>query len=518
MTNTDLMADVFLPEPRATDDSEWGIVRAVNDDGSYMVQLRGSSALTRCGNYCTAVVGDRVHVVIKKNGLCEVIGRRGGTIGGGGEVVMTVNDASNYVAGKVFAHAGTNDPVGALLCDGRAVSRTEYWELFDAIGTTYGAGDGSSTFNLPNIESRTIIGESDSYALGSTGGEESHKLTVAEIPAHSHTGNNGTNWGVEVSAGFNSGSYNMDTGSNASFTTNSNPVAGGSGAHNNMQPYIVMRYFITTGKGDPVSGINPADYVVEWGNTGIWSWRKYASGLAECWGTITSTLSSSGSQLGYPYWSTGWYNLPFAFANVPTVTASANVGDQATMISYVNVNNSSLVVEASANASGSKTCEFHMMVKGKWKDSPASGGTETIAPTIAERFEGIESEIDLLKTNKVLWTGGMYMQASQTATLSEAVSEQPNGIWLVFSWYDTSVWTPYDGGWNCHFVPKWLVQNYEGKNVNVDLIDTGSNHMAKTLYVHDTKIVGSDENIGTYDRAGITTDRSEWVLRAVIGV
>lgn len=83
MMNTDTMADVFLPEPRATDDSEWGIVRAVNDDGSYMVQLRGSSALTRCGNYCTAVVGDRVHVIIKKNGKCDAIGRLGGELKGG---------------------------------------------------------------------------------------------------------------------------------------------------------------------------------------------------------------------------------------------------------------------------------------------------------------------------------------------------------------------------------------------------------------------------------------------------
>lgn len=380
-------------ENRPADEHRYGIVRSVNEDGSYEVLLDGDVQTSRCAQYGTALVGDRVLAVTKKDGRNDLIGRLGGEIGGGGTVVTKVDDVSNYVAGRVFAHAGTNDPAGALLCDGRAVSRREYWELFDAIGTTYGAGDGSSTFNLPNIESRTIIGEGTGesgteYSLGDTGGEEKHKQTVEELANHRHSivGLTSSLHPYAYTDGYiTTGSYDKTREADGSIS-----YEGGGQPFNVMQPYIVMRYFITTGKGDPVSGINPADYVVEWGNTGIWSWRKYASGLAECWGTITSTLNSSGSQLGYPYWSTGWYDLPFAFANVPTVTASANVGDQATMISYVNISNSSLIVEASANASGSKACEFHMMVKGKWKDSPASGGTETIAPTIAEKFEKLE--------------------------------------------------------------------------------------------------------------------------------
>lgn len=428
--------------------------------------------------------------------------------------------------GKIFAYAGSGTPQGALLCNGQEVSRTTYSELFDTIGIRYGDGDGSTTFNLPNIASRTIIGESDSYALGATGGEEKHTLTVSEIPAHAHTGNNGTNWGVEVSMGFNTGSYNMNTGSNASFAVNSNTVAGGNGSHNNMQPYIVMRYFITTGKGGAVYGITPADYIVEWGVTDIWSWRKYASGLAECWGTITSTLNSSGSQLGYPYWSTGWYNLPFAFTDVPTVTTSANVEDQATMVSYVNISNSSLVVEASANASGSKTCEFHMMVKGKWKDSSASSGMAV------GHFNNATVENDLTVgdtltvngraygENKVLWSGISVMESADTATLSEAVSAQPNGIVIIFSSGTSS--SSYDNAqFHSFFIPKAHVARHPGKGSEFVLASSNApgSFRFKYLYINDTSITGNTDNGWSGSAgAGVNVTNGNAVLRYVYGV
>lgn len=61
-------------------------------------------------------------------------------------------------AGSVMIWAGTTVPTGYLLCDGSEVSRTTYSDLFSAIGTTYGVGDGSSTFNLPNFQDRVIQG------------------------------------------------------------------------------------------------------------------------------------------------------------------------------------------------------------------------------------------------------------------------------------------------------------------------------------------------------------------------
>ena len=67
------------------------------------------------------------------------------------------------------------------------MSRTTYATLFQAIGTTYGAGDGSTTFNLPNLSERVPVGKSSKYVLGSKGGSATNTLTVANLPAHFHT-------------------------------------------------------------------------------------------------------------------------------------------------------------------------------------------------------------------------------------------------------------------------------------------------------------------------------------------
>lgn len=90
-------------------------------------------------------------------------------------------------AGIVMPFAGSVAPDGWLLCDGSAVSRDTYNALFIAIGTTYGDGDGSTTFNLPDLSGRVVLGVSQSHALGTTGGEATHVLTEQELPAHSHT-------------------------------------------------------------------------------------------------------------------------------------------------------------------------------------------------------------------------------------------------------------------------------------------------------------------------------------------
>jgi microcystin-dependent protein len=77
-----------------------------------------------------------------------------------------------------------------LICDGSAVSRTTYPSLFAAIGIKYGPGDGSTTFNLPNLKGRTPVGkdtaQTEFAALAQNGGEKTHLLTAAEMPAHSH--------------------------------------------------------------------------------------------------------------------------------------------------------------------------------------------------------------------------------------------------------------------------------------------------------------------------------------------
>ena len=150
--------------------------------------------------------------------------------------------------GVIMAWATDTPPDGWLVCDGRAVSRATYGRLFNIIGSTYGAGDGSTTFNLPDLRSRVIVGENMSGTIGfgatartakplaSTAGEETHQLTIAEMPAHTHT-----------YPGYNPGgtirSYNvkLEFSWDPLFPSSS---TGGNGAHNNLQPYITLIYII----------------------------------------------------------------------------------------------------------------------------------------------------------------------------------------------------------------------------------------------------------------------------------
>lgn len=105
-----------------------------------------------------------------------------------------LQDVLNFLvpAGKLDDFAGTSAPAGWLVCDGSAISRTTYSRLFTAIGTTWGAGDGSTTFNVPNLSRKVTVGSGGTgtgtlaNTVGATGGEEAHALTTAELAAHNH--------------------------------------------------------------------------------------------------------------------------------------------------------------------------------------------------------------------------------------------------------------------------------------------------------------------------------------------
>jgi microcystin-dependent protein len=94
--------------------------------------------------------------------------------------------------GAIIDFGGATSPRGYLLCDGSAISRTTYAELFAVIGTTWGVGDGTTTFNIPSLARRVTIGSGGagtatiSNTLASVGGEESHALITAELAAHTH--------------------------------------------------------------------------------------------------------------------------------------------------------------------------------------------------------------------------------------------------------------------------------------------------------------------------------------------
>lgn len=173
--------------------------------------------------------------------------------------------------GDIKATAAINIPAGWLECNGAAVSRADYAALYAAIGTAYGAGDGATTFNLPDFRGRTIIGSGDggdsltNRSRGDEGGAETHALTEAELPAHDHDSGTLTAdsagahthdmaaWeregGARGSGGGKSSSSFADTesaGAHSHDISGSTATAGGGAAHENMQPYGVARLVIKT--------------------------------------------------------------------------------------------------------------------------------------------------------------------------------------------------------------------------------------------------------------------------------
>lgn len=89
--------------------------------------------------------------------------------------------------GTISAFGGTDIPVGWLLCDGAAINRAAFNILFSVIGTTWGPGDNSTTFNIPDLQDRFLVGAGLVKPLGHTGGASSLSITTANLPAHSHT-------------------------------------------------------------------------------------------------------------------------------------------------------------------------------------------------------------------------------------------------------------------------------------------------------------------------------------------
>ena len=157
-----------------------------------------------------------------------------------------VSNLSGIPPGALLDWAGPTAPDGFLMCDGAAVSRTTYADLFGAIGTVWGIGNGSSTFNVPDLRGARRIGSGTGAGLtlrsvGQKGGEENHLLTTAEMPSHTHTYNDA--YGLIV-ASATPGSSAGSTGNSSQLLTSN--ATGGGGSHNNMQPWACVLKIIKT--------------------------------------------------------------------------------------------------------------------------------------------------------------------------------------------------------------------------------------------------------------------------------
>jgi len=170
--------------------------------------------------------------------------------------------------GLIVPWSSASTPSGFLDCDGSNVSRSTYSALFAVIGTTYGSGDGSSTFTLPNLTDRTVIGKSGTKALASTGGANAvtstgnvggslanTTLDIPTIASHDHpmkmTGGGGGNMGMscnDETQSCGSPASGQSTGSTGGGGAHSHPIAATftGNSLSTLQPYVTTKYIIKT--------------------------------------------------------------------------------------------------------------------------------------------------------------------------------------------------------------------------------------------------------------------------------
>ena len=142
------------------------------------------------------------------------------------------------------------------------------------------------------------------------------------------------------------------------------------------------------------------------------------------------------------------------------------------------------------------------------------GGEDT--SEIEQRIDAVSADVLSLKTAKVLWSGAHFISEGQTATLSEAISDQPHGIVVVFSLYESGA--KRDTDWSYHFIPKHHVESFDQEGLAISSLSQWL-HMAKYLYVGDTTIRGNGNNGKTSMTVGdVTISNGSYVMRYVLGV
>ncbi len=159
-----------------------------------------------------------------------------------------ITDAGLSVqTGSILWFAGDKVPAGYLECDGRAVSRTQFNRLFSALDTKFGVGDGATTFNIPDLRGRFVLGRDNmggtsadrviatqSDTLGAGAGEDKVTLNITQLPSHDHS----------YVAASSSGSGMNFNGSGDGQVGSTTAATGGNQPHNNLPPFLTLKAII----------------------------------------------------------------------------------------------------------------------------------------------------------------------------------------------------------------------------------------------------------------------------------
>lgn len=252
------------------------------------------------------------------------------------------NPSSDTPAGAIVPWVVATAPSGWLMCNGAAVSRTTYATLFSVIGTTYGAGDGSTTFNVPDLRGRVAVGQNPNDAtftnLGANGGEKAVTLTESQIPSHTHnnylndpghshgqvitanSGGPGIRWDYRQDGSSYSYPQGVNTYTSGTGMWITNVAAGGGQSHNNLQPYLVTNYIIKTTAGttaaDSQLAVTVAGVKASISNVNDVSITSPTQGQVLAYNTSTGKWTNSDQANSDPVWNdlvlqNGWvsYNL-----------------------------------------------------------------------------------------------------------------------------------------------------------------------------------------------------------------
>lgn len=298
--------------------------------------------------------------------------------------------------GSITAYGKETAPANWLICDGSAVSRTSYADLFAVIGTKYGEGDGSTTFNLPNLKGRVPVGldsdDTDFNTIGKTGGEKNVVLTIDTMPSHGHIipySPNASGDALAI-AKYIPQSDTLTNETNGRGWSNAGTAQTGSDQpHNNLQPYQVNNFIIKafqsagvvaevvntqTESDTNTYSCNYINGIIESGNNSNGNWIKYTDGTMICTRTIAATIDCTNSW-GTLYYgqNNDKYNFAQSFIEPPILNLQYSTSET---ISFIPIVYLGIVIDndgfkrieiARPNSVANVYVKVYVIAIGKWK-------------------------------------------------------------------------------------------------------------------------------------------------------